>query len=360
MNRKFSAACSQTLDVCRELYNAALSERKEAWRLERKSINYHIQRAQLPDIKLIRDDVEAVYSQVLQDVLRRLGKTFDAFFRRLKSGEKVGYPRFKGKSFFDSFTYPQSGFRLDGDKLTLSKIGSCRLRLSRSIEGAIKTCTVRRETDGWYVIFTVEENQSRWFPKTGDVAGIDVGITAFATISTGEEIENPKFLRAAERGLKIAQRKVSKKKMRGSNRRKAVRLLAKRHMKIARQRLDFFHKTSLKLVKEFDHVVFEDLNIAGMIKNHHLAKSIMDAAWGTFLDVHFAKAVNAGRTAEKVNPYRTSQDCSECAARMKLSLAQRVFRCTSCGSVKGRDHNASINIKLRGRAGPLAKVAQAA
>jgi putative transposase len=347
VSRQFAEACGQTLDICRELYNASLQERRDAWRLQRVTISYHDQRAQLPDIKLVRDDVEAVYSQVLQDVLRRLSKTFDAFFRRLKKGEQPGFPRFKSKSSFDSFTYPQSGFRLDGDKLTLSKIGSCRLRLSRPVEGTIKTCTIKREIDGWYVVFAVLENRSRWFPKTGDIAGVDVGISAFATISTGEEISNPRFLRTAERGLKIAQRRVSRKWLRSANRRKAIRLLAKRYRKVARQRLDFFHKTSLKLIREFDHVVFEDLNIAGMVKNRRLAKSIMDAAWGTFLNVHFAKAENAGRIAEKINPYCTSQDCCECGARMKLSLSQRVFHCTACGSTKGRDHNAAINIKLR-------------
>jgi putative transposase len=216
------------------------------------------------------------------------------------------------------------------------------------MNGEIKTCTVKHEADGWYVIFAVEENQSRFFPKTGNRVGIDVGITTFATLSTGEVIDNPKLLRQAEKRLKTAQGKVSRR-TKGSHRRgKAVTLLAKQHLKVNRQRLDFFHKTSLQLVREFDQVVFEDLNISGMVKNHHLAKSICDAAWGSFIGVHFAKAANAGRTAEKVNPYATSQLCSVCKARMKLSLSQRVFHCTSCGSTKGRDHNAAINIKKRG------------
>lgn len=355
MNRTFEASCQQALAICRELYNAALQERRDAWRVNRKSVDYHVQRAQLPEIKSIREDVNEVYSQVLQDVLRRLSKTFEKFFDRVRRGEKPGFPRFKGSRSFDSFTYPQKGFRLVEDALTLSKIGACRIRLSRPIRGQIKTCTIKREADGWYAIFAVQESESRWFRKTGDIAGVDLGITAFATISTGEEISNPRWQRNSERDLAIAQRNLGKKKRRGNNRQKAIRLLSRRYQKIKRQRLDFFHKVSLKLIKDFDHVVFEDLNIAGMARNRHLAKSIMDAAWGTFLNVHFAKAENAGRTAEKVNPYRTSQDCSECGARMKLSLAHRVFRCTSCGVVKSRDHNAAINIKLRGRVGPFAR-----
>jgi putative transposase len=201
---KFEAACIAALDVCRQLYNAALQERRDAYRINGISINYHAQAVQLPQIKQIRQDVGGVHSQVLQDALRRLDKTFDSFFRRVKNGETPGYPRFKPASRYDSFTYPQSGFRLKGDKLHLSKIGSCRIRLSRPIEGIIKTCTIKRDVDGWYVVFAVEENQCRFFPKTGKAVGIDVGIENFATLSTGEVVESPEFLRESEAELKTA------------------------------------------------------------------------------------------------------------------------------------------------------------
>lgn len=203
-NAKFETACGATLTICRELYNAALQARRAAYRINGLSINYHAQAIQLPQIKQARADVNEVYSQILQDTLRRVDKAFDAFFRRIKSGEAPGYPRFKSASRFASFTYPQSGFRLAGDKLHLSKIGSCRIRLSRPVEGTLKTCTIKRAADGWYVVFTVEENQSRFFPKTGAAVGIDVGIENFATLSTGAVIENPKYYRAAERALKTA------------------------------------------------------------------------------------------------------------------------------------------------------------
>src|SRR5262249_25372448 len=161
------------------LYNAAIQERRDAYQINRLSINYHAQAVQLPQIKQVRQDLGEVHSQVLQDTLRRVEKAFDAFFRRVKNGEKPGYPRFKSASRFDSFPYPQSGFRIEDDKLHLSKIGSCRVRLSRPIEGTIKTCIIKREADGWYVIFAAEENQSRFFPKTGQT----VGIENFATFS---------------------------------------------------------------------------------------------------------------------------------------------------------------------------------
>jgi putative transposase len=348
-NARFVAACSGTLDVCRELYNAALQERRDAYQINRLSINYHAQAIQLPPIKEIREDVGAVHSQILQDTLRRVDKTFKAFFRRVKNGETPGYPRFKSASRFDSFTYPQSGFRLEGDKLHLSKIGSCRIRLSRPIEGTIKTCTIKREADGWYVIFVVEENQCRFIPKTGETVGIDVGIENFAMLSTGQAVENPQPYRAAEKELKTAQRRVSRRPNQRSNRRrKAVRLLAKKHQKIQRQRADFHHKTALYIVREFDTIAVEELNVKGMVKNHHLAKSISDAGWGQFISILTSKAANAGRMVIKVNPSYTSQDCSRCGSRVRKSLAMREHRCVNCGFVAHRDHNSAITIKQRG------------
>src|SRR5262245_1083169 len=349
-NAMFVAGCSSTLDVCRELYNAALQERRDAYQINGVSINYHAQAIQLPQIKQVREDVGAVYSQVLQDTLRRVDKTFDAFFRRVKNGETPGYPRFKSASRYDSFSYPQSGFRLEGDKLHLSKIGSCRVRLSRPIEGTIKTCTIKREPDGWYVVFAVEENQSRFFLKTGDGVGIDVGIENFATLSTGEVVENPQFLRESERGLKTAQRRVSRRPNKRSNRRrKAVKLLAKKHQQVRRQRADFHHKTALKLIREFDAIAVEDLNVKGIVKNHHLAKSISDAGWSQFILILTSKAEEAGRKVIKVNPSYTSQDCSQCGHRVRKTLATREHRCDKCGFVAHRDHNSALDIK--GRAG---------
>ena len=349
-NAKFVAACCATLDVCRELYNAALQERRDAYRINGLSINYHSQALQLPQIKQVREDVGEVHSQVLQDTLRRLEKTFDAFFRRVKNGETPGYPRFKPASRYDTFCYPQSGFRLEGDKIHLSKIGSCRVRLSRQIEGTIKTCSIKREADGWYVIFAVEENQCRFFPKTGETVGIDVGVENFATLSTGQVVENPEFLREAEAELKTAQRRISRRVNKRSNRRrKAVKLLQKKHQKIGRRRADFHHKTALKIVREFDAMAVEDLNVRGMVKNHHLAKSISDAGWSQFILILTSKAESAGRVVIKVNPAYTSQDCSQCGHRVRKTLAKREHRCDKCGYVAHRDHNSALAIK--GRAG---------
>jgi putative transposase len=349
-NPRFLTGCSATLDTCRELYNAAIQERRDAYQINRISINYHAQAVQLPQIKQIREDVGEVHSQVLQDALRRVDNAFDAFFRRVKHGEKPGYPRFKSAARYDSFTYPQSGFRLEGDKLHLTKIGSCRVRLSRPIEGRIKTCTIKREPDGWHVVLTVEENQCRFFPKTGETVGVDVGIENFATLSTGEVIENPEFLRDAEASLKTAQRRISRRtNKRSGRRRKAVKLLAKKHQQVRRRRRDFHHKTALKVVREFDAIAVEDLNVRGMVRNHHLAKSISDAGWSQFILILTSKAEEAGRVVIKVNPSYTSQDCSRCGHRNRITLATRVYRCSGCGLIIHRDRNGALNVK--GRAG---------
>jgi putative transposase len=349
-NKKLVEQAEHTLDICRELYNASIKERRDAYRINSVSLNYHAQAVQLPQIKEIRPELAEVHSQVLQDVLRRSDKAFAHFFRRSRKGEKPGYPRFKSAARYDSFTYPQSGFRLEGDKLHLSKIGSCRVRLSRPIEGRIKTCTIKREVDGWYVIFAVEENQCRFLRKTGEAVGIDLGIENFATLSTGEVVENPEFLRASEQELKTAQRRVARRANKRSNRRhKAVRLLAKNHQKIGRQRADFHHKTVLKILREFDAIAVEDLNVKGMVKNHHLAKSISDAGWNQFVLILTSKAEEAGRVVIQVNPSYTSQDCAKCGERVRKSLATREHRCINCGLVAHRDHNAALNIK--GRAG---------
>ncbi|HKQ07641.1 MAG TPA: transposase [Blastocatellia bacterium] len=353
-SKRIVQAFEQTLDLCRELYNAALQERRDAYKVQHKSIGLIEQCKELTEIRGFRPDVAGLHSQVAQDVLKRIDKAFKAFFLRVKKNEKAGYPRFKGKHRYNSFTYPQSGFRLDGDKLTLSRIGSMRLRLSREVEGKIKTCTIKRQVDGWFVIFAVEESYLPYIPKRGDSVGIDVGIENFATLSTGEVIENPKYLRQAEGELKIAQRKVSKKKLRGSNRHQAARILARKHQRVANQRRDFFHKLSNQLIREFDEIAVEDLNIKGMVKNHHLAKSISDAAWNTFLQILIAKAENAGRRVWKVAAAFTSQDCSRCGERVKKSLAIREHRCIGCGLVLHRDHNAAINILAR--TAPFARV----
>lgn len=299
-----------------ELYNAALQERRDAYRINHLSINYKAQANQLPEIKKLRPEFAQIHSQVIQDSLRRLDSAFDGFFRRVKEGQKPGYPRFRSSSRYDSFRYPQSGFTLKGDKLHLSKIGKVKLRLSRPIEGEIKTCMIKREADGWYAIFVVEGPKKEAAPAPKESVGVDVGIESFATLSDdeAEPIENPQYFRGAEKDLKKAQRRVSRRVKGSKGRKKAVLALAKKHLKVKRQRRDFHFKEARKLVNEYQSIKVEDLNIQGMVKNHHLAKSISDAG--------------------------------------SVTLATRIYRCSRCRLVIPRDRNGAKRIEQKGRAGP--------
>jgi putative transposase len=355
-----AAQLEATLRVCRELYNAALQERRDAWKMSRVSVGYYQQKAQLPEIRTIREDCAAIHSQVLQDVVLRVDRTFKAFFRRVKAGEKPGYPRFKGRDRYTSFTYPQwgNGASLVGERLLLSKIGYLVVRWSRPLEGTPKTVTISKEADGWYICISCADVPVQPLSLTGEETGIDVGLESFATLANGEQVENPRYYRKAEKALKRAQRRVSRRKKGSHRRRKAVKLLAKQHLKVRRQRLDHHHKTALTLVQRYDTIYYEALQVANMVQHHHLAKSIADAGWSQFCTILVFKAENAGKQAVAVPPAYTSQICSGCGVVVQKGLSVRWHACPDCGTSLHRDHNAALNIlrvgQTRQGAGALA------
>jgi putative transposase len=345
----------RTLMLCRHVYNAALAERREAWQKCGVSVGYYQQKAELPPIKAEMPEYREVHSQVLQDVVQRLDRAFAAFFRRVKNGETPGYPRFHGRNRYNSITFPQfgNGATLDGGMdngfLVLSKIGRVAVRRSRPMEGTPKTVTITREADSWYVGFSCADVPVQSLPPAGQETGIDLGLEAFATTSTGERIFHPGWYRQAERRLKTAQRRVSRRKKGSTRRRKAVGLLAKAHLKVKRQRQDFHHKVALRLVQTNDTIYHEDLQTANMLKNHHLAKSISDAGWSQFLSILAAKAAYAGRRVVAVPPAYTSQTCSGCGVLVHKGLSVRWHSCPDCGTSLHRDHNAAKNILRIGR-----------
>jgi putative transposase len=336
------------------LYNNALAERKEAWQIHQHSVSYYEQAEQLKNDKQTNLLLREVHSQVLQDVLRRLDKTFTNFFRRIQKGEKAGYPRFKGKYRYDSFTYPQSGFALDyhNKRLCLSKIGSINIKLHRPIpaEGLIKTCTIKRDVDHWYACFTVElpdsvpDSQQRSIKK---MIGVDVGLTSLLTCNNGDTIVNPRWLRRSEKKLAKEQRRKDRKQKGSHNRHKQNKKVARIHQKIRNQRKDFHHKLSRKLVDNYDLIVYEKLQITNMVKNHHLAKSISDAGWGQLMCFTEYKAEEAGTLVEYVNAYNTKQMCSMCGKLVPKTLANRIHSCPYCGLDIARDHNSAITILHR-------------
>ena len=335
---------NQWLEECRWLFNHFLAERKEAWEREQRSINYHAQATSLPVLKEQRPSLANVHSQVLQNVAVRIDLAFKAFFRRVKAGKKPGYPRFRGKGRYDSFTFPQSGFSLDGNILRLSKIGNVKVVLHRPVEGNIKTCTIKRSsTDKWYVMFSCEWEPTP-LPENNEAVGIDVGLHSFATLSTGEQIENPRFFRQEERELAKVQRKLSKAEKGTPERKKRRKVVARVHERIAWKRQDFIHQHSRKIVNRFGIIAVEDLNVNRMVHNHCLAKSISDVAWSGFFQLLAVKAEWAARKFVAVNPAYTSQDCSGCGHRQKMPLSERVFKCPCCGLVFDRDYNAALNI----------------
>lgn len=354
--RKQTAALVSQLDGHRFLYNQALAQRKDMYEKTGKGIGYSAQATTLlPELRKTSEQIMGCNYSSLQQTLRRLDKAFKAFFRRVKSGDNPGYPRFKPADRFNTINYATlgDGCQITTGRLYLQNVGHVKVKWHREITGTIKTLAVSRRNGKWYTSFAVEYDVSP-LSVTGNSVGIDVGLNSFITTSDGEHIDAPKFFRVSEKKLKAAQQRLSRRKKGGNSRHEARRLVSKHHEKIANQRLDFCHKTAHALVKANDHISVENLNIQNMLKNRHLSKSIADASWGIFLSVLKSKAESAGRVYEEVNPRGTSQRCSICGEVVKKSLAVRIHNCPSCGLSLDRDVNAALNILQLARTGPSA------
>ena len=373
--RRQRDALQFTLDRNRELYNAALEERREAWRMSKISISYNDQSAQLPEIKEIRPEYKEIYSQILQDTLKRVDKAFKAFFRRCKNGETPGFPRFQGYDRYDSFTYPQieklkgkPTVSIENGKVVLPKIGHIKVKQHRPLEGKVKTCTIKREGEHWYIIFACEVEAIQKLPHTDLSIGIDMGLKHFMTDSNGDVVDNPRFFRKSHGRLKKKQQRLSKRRNKSSRRKRSAQLVGKAHKKVRNQRKDFHHKEVRILVETFETIVFEDLSMHHMVKRPKvkqdengkylpngaaakggLNKSILDAGWGAFIELVKHKAEWAGVTVYEVDPRKTSQICSACGEEGEhKDLSVRTHICVHCGVVLDRDHNAAINILDRG------------
>ena len=344
------------LDTSRWVYNKTLEVRRDTWQDEQKSLSQYDTNKLLTEWRHGNPWLASGHAQVQQEAQKRVNSAFRALFRRVKSGdEKPGYPRFKGRNRFDSFTYPQQkgNFRfLDDGRLRLSKIGDIKIRLHRPIEGKIKTLTIRRDSLGnWYACFSCEV-ESQPLPPTDKMTGVDVGLTHFATLSTGEHIPNPHFFREDERALSKAQRRLSACKKGSPEYLKRQRVVQHIHQRIANRRRDFAHQVSNDLVDRFQLIVFEDLEIQAMQNGNHrgMNKSIADVAWGRLVQYTSFKAEEAGRAVARVDPRHTTQMCSACGEIVRKDLSVRVHDCPHCGLVLDRDENAARNILARGLA----------
>lgn len=338
----------QTLETCRRWYNTCLAERKTAWEERHESVNLYAQLRCVKNLKETNPYAANLHSHVLQIVVQDLDKAFQAFFRRVKIGETAGYPRFKGRNRFDSFGFKEygNGFKLDGRRLRLSGIGRVRVRWHRPLPGRLKTVRVVRQAGEWYACFACEVEPMP-LAQTGREVGIDLGLNSLITTSEGEQVENPKWYCAGQQKLRVVQRRVSRRKLGGSNRRKAVAALQRQHERVANRRKDYLNKLAYGLIAGYDRIALEDLQITNMAHNHHLSKSIMDAGWG-YLKLHLTyKAAEAGRGVCLVNPAKTSTTCSQCGRVFEtLTLSDRWVQC-ECGLSLDRDHNAALNVLKR-------------
>lgn len=340
------------LEQCRWLYNHLLEQRKTAFEERKESLSCFGQQRTYKQLKADRPSLSTVHSQVLQNVAVRIDLAFKAFFRRCKATEKPGYPRFRGRNRYDSITYPQygNGAKLNPDGgLQLSKIGQVKMVYHRPIQGTPKTITIRRSATGkWYATITCEWEPTPQKPNPKQV-GIDVGLNYFAVLSTGEKIENPRFFRTEEKALAKEQRRLSKVDKETKQYRKRKKVVSRIHERIGFRRHNFIHQLSWYITSLFGFIAVEDLNVNSLVHNHCLAKSISDAAWSAFFSALFYKAECAGRTCVAVNPAYTSQTCSSCGHRQKMSLGKRIYKCPCCHLEIDRDLNASINILALGR-----------
>jgi len=276
-------------------------------------------------------------------VILRVERAFAAFFRRVQAGEKPGYPRFRSRDRYDSMTYSQAGWKLEAGRLVLSGIGAIRVKWSRPVQGSIKTVTIRRDADQWYVCFSCILEVPQPDVPNRPATAIDVGLEYFATLADGSHIDNPRYLREAEEIVARRQRRLQTKKRGSKNRRRAKLLVAKAHRRIRNKRQNFHHQEARTLVDRHGALAIEGLHIKNMVRNPCLAKSISDAGWNQFLTILTTKAEEAGLVVVVVNPAGTSQVCSGCGRAVPKTLSDRWHTCPyeDCGLSLQRDHNSA-------------------
>ena len=382
LTQRDRSAVSHMLSLCQELYNCLLEHRRVSYKQAKaKGIKNpatrSTQQAELPDLKEQNPEYKGVNSQVLQDVVHRVDKTYQNFFKRHKEGLSKGFPRFKSKSQYNSFTHPQGavcGFDWESHKIRLPGLGWLRFwsdkRTGTQAPGKVKTVTIVREPDDFYVCLTVEipsEFQVPRIPLTNlnalNVVGIDLGLHNLVATNTGQILGDLEPLKRTEKKIRLTQRDLSRKKKGSHRRAKQKGLLQKQHSRMHRSKMQELHKISKFLVNTHDVVCVEDLEIKEMLSKENRKPSVMSpaakrgtrrniglASWGELVRQIAYKAESAGKHLVKVDPRGTTQQCSGCGGYppKPLQLKDRTYSCTHCGMVKPRDENAGINIRQRG------------
>lgn len=327
----------------RFVYNRFRALREQAHKETGKGLTYNKCCSLLTQLKKESDFdwLKDAHTQVLQQKLKDLDRAYKNFFEG-----RAKYPSFKNKHKNQSIRYPQGLKPIANKKLYLPKVGWVKIKQHRQMQGTMKNCTVSKTKSGKYFASIQCEMVIADPIQAGPAVGIDLGLTHFATLSLGDKIENPRHLIKAEKRLKRLQRRVSRCKKGSKGREKARLALARQHEKVANQRKDFLHKLSRDLVEEFGLIKMETLNVAGMVKNHRLAKAIADVGWGMFGQFLKYKGEWYGCVVEQIDRFfASSKICHLCGHKYnELKLKDRVWTCPSCKTELDRDHNAAINI----------------
>jgi putative transposase len=372
-----AAQLQEWLELLRRQYNHRLAERFNWWEQNRCDINacplvchlpelkdnpdFYSQKRDLVNSKVLFPEYKNVHSQVLQNCIERVKKTFERWLKGDSNGKKSGRPRFKSMGRYRSLTFPQvKQDCMDGKFIKLPGFGNIKLIRHRPLPAGfkIKTATISQKADGWYIVLSLEDASVPALtpdsPTMGNTLGIDMGLKAFLVTNEAEEVSIPQHYRKAEKQLKRLQRSLSRKKKGSKRRKKAIKRVAKAHLKVANQRKDFHYKTAKKLLNKGKNIGHEALNIKGIARTR-MAKSTHDAGWGTFLQILSIKAERAGLMTIAVNPNGTTQDCSGCGQKVPKTIRDRWHSCPHCGCELDRDHNAAINIKNRAVGHPVLK-----
>ena len=357
-----SKSLAYLLDLSRNVYNAALEQRKTVYEETGTGITYIAQSQHFGGLRRVDPDgLGYLNFTCMQQTLRRLDKAYRAFFRRVRAGETPGFPRFKSSNRWNSFEFTYGdGCKLRFDDkgralLYVQNVGEIKVKYHREIpaEAKIKHVVIKRSLGKWCVFFQAELPEPEIVEHPGPEIGIDVGIKSLLALSDGTLVENPRWLRASLAELRIKQRRLSRRKKGSQGRRDAAFQVAKAHEHITNQRRDFWHKITRELADTYSLIAIEDLNLTFMTHNHHLALSAHDAGLGLFRQLLESKVENTGSMVIAVPPAYTSQRCSGCGEIVPKDLSVRVHHCPHCNLTLDRDVNAAVNILELARTGPF-------
>lgn len=345
------------LGVCCDLYNAALQERRDAWRVARKSVSRIDQTKELTEARKGDAELAGMAVEIQRSALRRVELAFTAFFRRCRLGETPGFPRFRSRERYDSFAFPSP--RVTGNRVLVPRFGDVRFHRYRPLPCRPRNARISRDATGrWWVSFVCEMGSSPEKAAPVVCLGIDLGIAALATLSTGDRIENPRFLGRSESQLRSCHQSLDRKSRGSASHRRARVELTRAYTRVANRRLDFARKLACDLFRRADLIAFEDLQVANMARSR-FARPIADAGWSIITKTLMSKAESAGKWAIPVDPKGTSQRCSGCGETVLKGIADRRHVCR-CGVDLDRDHNAALNILALGRSAVEAEKSSAA